>query len=120
MKSDRIKNWPKDERPREKLLARVVRHKRTYFQSAWANYDAAKPGSLRLVPPAHRLADLKTDYQQMRAMFTEPPPPFDDILRQLTLIEETLNKRSSTTGHGLDGAGPQEYSENTCDQERKQ
>ena len=74
------------------LLARVVRHKRTYFQSAWANYDAAKPGSLRLVPPVSRLADLKTDYQQMQEMFTEPPPPFDEILQQLRNIEEKLNK----------------------------
>ena len=74
------------------LLGRVVRLKRTYFQSAWANYDAAKPGSLRLVPPDHRLADLKADYQQMQEMFTEPPPPFDDILRQLRNIEDTLNK----------------------------
>ena len=74
------------------LLARVVRHKRTYFQSAWANYDAAKPGSLRLVPADSRLADLKADYQQMQEMFTEPPPPFDEILRQLRNIEDTLNK----------------------------
>ena len=77
------------------LLARVVHHKRTYFQSAWANYDAAKPGSLRLIPPEHRLADLKADYQQMQEMFTEPPPPFDDILRQLRRIEATLNKATS-------------------------
>ncbi|MFA4947592.1 MAG: nucleotidyl transferase AbiEii/AbiGii toxin family protein [Candidatus Krumholzibacteriia bacterium] len=74
------------------LLARVVRHKRAYFQSAWANYDAAKPGSLRLVPPNSRLADLKADYQQMQEMFTEPPPSFDEILRQLRNIEDTLNK----------------------------
>lgn len=74
------------------LLARIVRHKRTYFQSAWANYDAAKPGSLRLVPPDYRLPDLKADYQQIQEMFTEPPPPFDDILRQLKNIEDTLNK----------------------------
>ncbi|MEI6149727.1 MAG: nucleotidyl transferase AbiEii/AbiGii toxin family protein [bacterium] len=75
------------------LLERVVRHKRTYFQSAWANYDAAKPGSLRLVPPAHRLPDLRSDYQQMLPMFTDTPPPFDDILRQLRSIEESINKR---------------------------
>jgi hypothetical protein len=75
------------------LLAHVVRHKRAYFQSAWANYDAAKPGSLRLVPPAHRLAALKTDYQQMQTMFTEPPPSFDEILQQLRNIEDALNKR---------------------------
>ena len=74
------------------LLARVVRHKRTYFQSAWANYDAARPGSLRLVPADSRLADLKADYQQMQEMFTEPPPPLNEILRQLRNIEDTLNK----------------------------
>ena len=74
------------------LLTRVVRHKRTYFQSAWANYDAAKPGSLRLVPAGSRLADPKVDYQQMQEMFTEPPPPFDEILRQLRNIEDALNK----------------------------
>jgi hypothetical protein len=74
------------------LLACVVRHKRTYFQSAWANYDKAKRGSLRLFPADFRLADLKADYQQMQGMFTEPPPPFEEILRQLRNIEGTLNK----------------------------
>ena len=74
------------------LLERVVRHKRMYFQSAWAHYGEAKPGSLRLVPPEHRLADLKADYQQMQEMFTEQPPPFDDILRQLRSIEDAINK----------------------------
>jgi hypothetical protein len=74
------------------LLARVVQHKRIYFQSAWAHYHTAKPGSLRLVPPDQRLPDLRTDYQQMREMFTEPPPPFDDILSQLRKIEGSLNE----------------------------
>ncbi len=73
------------------LLDRVVRHKRIYFQSAWAHYEAAKPGSLRLAPPEHRLAELRADYQQMQEMFTEPPPPFDNILRQLRSIEDAIN-----------------------------
>jgi len=74
------------------LLARVVQHKRTYFQSAWANYDTAKRGFLRLFPADSRLTDLKADYQQMQEMFIEPPPPFEEILRQLRNIEDTLNK----------------------------
>jgi hypothetical protein len=74
------------------LLARVVRHKRTYFQSAWTNYDTAKLGSMRLVPADSRLTELKADYQQMQEMFTEPPPPFDEILRQLRNIEDALNQ----------------------------
>ena len=75
------------------LLTCVVQHKRLYFQSSWANYDAAKPGSLRLVPPDYRIADLKTDYQQMQEMFTEAPPPFEELLRQLRNTEDTLNCR---------------------------
>jgi hypothetical protein len=74
------------------MLARVVRHKRAYFQSAWANCDTAKRGSLRLFPADSRLADLKADYQQMQEMFIEPPPPFDEILRQLRNIEDALNR----------------------------
>jgi len=73
------------------LLARVVDHKRTYFQSGWANYDTAVPGTLRLVPPDHRLAALRADYRQMQDMFTAPPPPFDEILSELRRIENTLN-----------------------------
>ena len=77
------------------LLERVVRHKRTYFRSTWAHYEAAKPGSLRLVPPEHRLADLKADYQRMQEMFIEPPPPFDNILQKVRTIEDAINNCSS-------------------------
>ena len=73
------------------MLARVVNHKRTFFQSAWASYGTATPGSLHLVPPNHRLATLRTDYQQMQEMFTEPPPAFEELLNGLRDIEEKLN-----------------------------
>lgn len=78
------------------LLARVARHRGTYFRSAWANYDPARPGSLRLVPADSRLTELKADYQQMQEMFIEPPPSFDDILAQLRNIEVRLNKGQTT------------------------
>lgn len=74
------------------LLARVVEHKRMYFHSAWANYDTAKRGTFRLVPPEHRIADLKTDYQEMQPMFLGKPPPFDELLVQLTDTEEKINR----------------------------
>ena len=73
------------------LLVRVVSLKQTYFQSAWANYATARPGTLHLVPPDHRLADLKTDYQEMQPMFTEVPPAFEEILAQLGAIETSIN-----------------------------
>jgi hypothetical protein len=75
-----------------RLLARVVRHKQTYFQSAWANFGTAKPGSLHLVPPASRLAELRAEYQRTQEMFTESPPAFDDMLAQLRSVEVEVNK----------------------------
>jgi hypothetical protein len=77
------------------LLDRVVEHKRTYFPSSWANYDAAKPGTLRLVPPESRLGELKTDYQAMQQMFFEIPPGFDELLNELAKLEESINHPGS-------------------------
>ena len=74
------------------LLARVVNHKRTYFQSSWACYDTAQPGSLHVVPPDHRLTALRTDYQQMQEMFTRQSPSFDEILDKLQNIEALVNE----------------------------
>ena len=38
------------------LLADVVRHKETFYPAAWAQYPLARPGTLRLVPRAERMA----------------------------------------------------------------
>jgi predicted nucleotidyltransferase component of viral defense system len=48
------------------LLQSVARHKSLFFASAWARYDQAVPGTLRLVPPDFRLAELERDYSFMR------------------------------------------------------
>src|SRR4029077_4881637 len=44
------------------LLAQVVRHKETFYPSAWAQYARASPGSLRLLPADSRRAGLERDY----------------------------------------------------------
>jgi len=74
------------------LLERVVRHKKMYFRSSWASYDTAEPGSLHLVPPDHRLRDLRTDYQQMQEMFLENVPGFHEILERIKEVEATINQ----------------------------
>ena len=74
------------------LLERVVQLKRTYFRSGWANYDTMIPGSFHLVPPDHRIAGLRTDYQQMRDMFYETPPSFDELLIRLKQLEDQINQ----------------------------
>ncbi|MGH9476452.1 MAG: nucleotidyl transferase AbiEii/AbiGii toxin family protein [Terriglobales bacterium] len=49
------------------LLAQVVRHKKMFYPSAWARYDLAVPGTLRLTPHEARVLGLRQDYCAMRA-----------------------------------------------------
>jgi hypothetical protein len=47
------------------LLTQVADHKSIYFRSAWANFDTARIGTLRLLPHPDRIADLRVDYRKM-------------------------------------------------------
>jgi Nucleotidyl transferase AbiEii toxin, Type IV TA system len=74
------------------LRDRVVEWKSQFFASSWANYDKAKPGTFRLLPPAARQAALKRDYQAMRDMYLTEPANFDDILSALAELERRINQ----------------------------
>ena len=62
-----------------KLLADVVKHKKVFFYSAHANYDACLRGKLRLAAGGPLLEALKADFEQMvgNGMFDVEPPSFD-------------------------------------------
>jgi len=75
----------------DELRNRVVQWKSQYFGSSWANYDQAKPGTFRLVPPPERLPALQRDYQAMRDMYLTEPVSFDEILATLADLEKRIN-----------------------------
>jgi hypothetical protein len=72
-----------------------VEWKSQFFGSSWANYDKAKPGTFRLVPPPERLSLLRRDYQAMRDMYLTDPASFDDILAILADLENRINHAGS-------------------------
>jgi hypothetical protein len=74
-----------------KLLRSVITHKDRFYHCGWAKYDLAIPGSFHLVPPSERLAAIRRDYRDMTAMFFSDPPIFDDILKQLSVLEKQIN-----------------------------
>jgi hypothetical protein len=76
------------------LLAAVAAHKTIFFADPAAKYDEAKPGSLQLVPPASRHAELREDYTKMREMIFGEPPPFEHLLTVLTEIQRQINEPS--------------------------
>ena len=74
------------------LLTDVVKHKETFYPSAWSRYDLAHPGSLRLLPPDYRKQALEADYKKMAVMIFGEPPAFDKIMETLNALEKEINK----------------------------
>jgi hypothetical protein len=74
------------------LLAQVVKHKETFYPSAWARYDVARPGSFRVIPAKDRVAALERDYRNMGVMIFGEPPVFGTIMETLTVLEKEVNE----------------------------
>jgi hypothetical protein len=73
------------------LLEQVVAHKKAFFPRGWANYDAATPGTLALVPSGSFGAGLARDYAGMDPMIFGEPPTWESILDDLRDFEHRVN-----------------------------
>ena len=73
------------------LLAQVAHHKSVFFKAAWASYETAKPGSLRMTPNPELTAALRRDYLGMREMIIGEVPDFDHILQAIAAFEAEIN-----------------------------
>ena len=74
------------------LLAAVVEHKKIFYREAAARYDLAKPGSLRVCPSDVHVAQIRSDYRDMREMFFTEAPPFDTVMADLRELEDRVNR----------------------------
>jgi hypothetical protein len=75
------------------LLNEVAQHKKLFFRCAWAKYDGARSGTLRLLPPEFRLPELKKDYEKMQIMLFDQSLSFQDMMDILLELESTINGR---------------------------
>ncbi len=73
------------------LLDSVAAHKSIYFRSKQASYDTAKPGSLKLIPNQWLLKQINDDYLAMEDMFFGDVLSFDEIINEVTCLEDTIN-----------------------------
>ena len=73
------------------LLARVVEFKEKFYRTPWARLAEARPGTLRLVPPASRVPELAADYAAMRPMLFGEFPSLGEIVAYLGGLEERIN-----------------------------
>lgn len=77
----------------EALLTAVREHNLIAFKQAWKKFDEAVPGSLCVVPPDELRRAIETDYMAMQGMMLGEAPPFDWVLGQLQIAEDTINRR---------------------------
>lgn len=73
------------------LLAEVVDFKQRFYPRSWARYELAKPGSLKLIPPAHVLSVIRKDYQDMQQMIFGGVLTFEQIMSTLEALELEIN-----------------------------
>ena len=73
------------------LLQEVVEFKKRFYASGWANYDEAKPGAFKLIPPERVLEVMRADYDAMQEMIFGRRPVFDVIIAGLMILENEIN-----------------------------
>ncbi len=73
------------------ILKRVAQHKSIYFRAAWAQYEDAKPGSLKLIPKKETIEAMERDYNQMKEMFFSSPPEWSEIIQTIQEFENEFN-----------------------------
>ena len=76
------------------LLDKVAAFKTKFYPRAWAKYEEAVPGSIRLVPPKFRLEGLRIDYESMKEMLFGEYPSFDSLISSIEGLECEINKMS--------------------------
>ncbi|MEI8207314.1 MAG: nucleotidyl transferase AbiEii/AbiGii toxin family protein [Kiritimatiellales bacterium] len=73
------------------LLKSVVEFKKKFYPRGWAEYDKAKPGTLKLIPPDRILEAMRKDYAAMQEMIFGRRPSFDEIIAGLKTLESEIN-----------------------------
>ena len=74
------------------LFAGVVSHSALTFPGAGSRYDLAKPDTISIVPTAEVQKMLASDYAAMGGMMFGKAPSFDNIMKQLVIIEASMRE----------------------------
>jgi len=75
------------------LLEDVVRHKKLFFNSSYANYDACLDNQLKLLPEKESIRELQKDYEKMivAGMIYQAPMKFAELTDILSQLEIDIN-----------------------------
>ncbi len=74
----------------EPLLRRVCDCKQVRYHCGYVNYRDIHRGNIDLVPRGAFATALAADYEGMRSMFFEDPPPWETVVETLGVLEERI------------------------------
>ena len=74
------------------LLTQVAEFKRKFYPRKWAQYEYARIGTLKLVPAAHSLDRLRSDYTRMQSMIYGNYPDFYEMMQFIKDLEARINE----------------------------
>ena len=76
-----------------KLFEDVIRHKKIFFGSRYANYDDCLSGNFKLLPKEEAKIRLQIDYENMvkAGMMYHEPSRFSDIIKRIQHLETEIN-----------------------------
>lgn len=73
------------------LLTQVAEFKQTFYPRKWAHYENAQIGTLKLIPTAHSMERLRSDYTKMQSMIYGNSPDFDEMIEFMGYLEKKIN-----------------------------
>lgn len=73
------------------LLEKVASFKEKFYPCSYAEYNKARIGTLRLIPPDYIAKDLKADYAEMDEMIYGKKPNFKELLKCISFLEKEIN-----------------------------
>ena len=73
------------------LLENVVTFKQKFYPRGWANYELARPGSMKLLPAGDVLVSVEEDYRSMGNMIFGEIPSFEEIMSRIEALEGEIN-----------------------------
>ncbi len=73
------------------ILEMVASHKILYFTAAWAKYNEAKKGTLKLIPIKEVQEIMERDYKRMAEMFITDAPTWNDVIKEISNFEKEFN-----------------------------
>lgn len=73
------------------LLIKVVKFKEKFYHCAWADYEAARTGKVKLMLSERYIMAIEEDYVHMQNMLYGDKPAFSEVMKTIEKLQKEIN-----------------------------